>query len=118
MKRQQNGIELMTRLLMARGAPKDSAIVKVHAVDQDVGNNGELFYQLVHGKGDLFRVGRKSGLVTLRNPLEDHKDEYMLTVAAYDGGTPPFRYGGCKLFLSLKSCMTLMDMRFKRNTWF
>ena len=82
---------------MARGAPKDSAIVKVHAVDQDVGNNGELFYQLVHGKGDLFRVGRKSGLVTLRNPLEDHKDEYKLTVAAYDGGTPPFRSGGCKL---------------------
>ena len=103
---------------MARGAPKDSAIVKVHAVDQDVGNNGELFYQLVHGKGDLFRVGRKSGLVTLRNPLEDHKDEYKLTVAAYDGGTPPFRYGGCKPFFLLKSCMTLMDMRFKRNTWF
>ena len=65
--------------------------MKVSAVDGDVGANGELFYQLVNGKGDLFRVGRKSGLINLRNALDssDYKDEYRLTVAAYDGGTPP-----------------------------
>ena len=64
---------------------------QVHAVDNDKGPNGDIYYQLVKGNGELFRVGRKSGLITLRTDLtEDYNNEYTLTIAAYDGGTPPF----------------------------
>ena len=76
--------------VLARGSPKDSTVLRVRAIDKDTGDNGNLFYQLVNGKGDLFRVGRKSGAITLRNDLEDYKKDYKLTVAAYDGGTPPY----------------------------
>ncbi len=77
---------------------KDSSVIKVQAVDNDQGQNGDIYYQLVKGNGELFRVGRKSGLITLRSDLANdvHGDdpyaanEYALTIAAYDGGTPPF----------------------------
>ena len=60
-------------------------------MDNDKGPNGDIYYQLVKGNGELFRVGRKSGLITLRTDLtEDYNNEYTLTIAAYDGGTPPF----------------------------
>ena len=69
---------------------KDSAVIEVHALDQDDGQNGEIYYQLVKGNGELFRVGRKSGLITLRNDMTDEfLNEYAITIAAYDGGTPP-----------------------------
>ena len=68
-----------------------SPTLKVHAVDNDRGPNGDIYYQLVKGNGELFRVGRKSGLITLRTDLtEDYSSEYTLTIAAYDGGTPPY----------------------------
>ena len=58
---------------------------------KDRGPNGDIYYQLVKGNGELFRVGRKSGLITLRTDLtEDYSSEYTLTIAAYDGGTPPY----------------------------
>ena len=64
--------------------------LQVHAVDNDEGPNGDIYYQLVKGNGELFRVGRKSGLITLRTDLtEDYNNEYTLTIAAYDGGTGP-----------------------------
>ena len=72
---------------------RDSSVIKVHAVDADQGPNGDIYYQLVKGNGELFRVGRKSGLITLRTDLsqsDNYKDKYTLTIAAYDGGTPPF----------------------------
>ena len=70
---------------------KDSSVIKVQAMDQDKGQNGDIYYQLVKGNGELFRVGRKSGLITLRTDLtEDYNNDYTLTIAAYDGGTPPF----------------------------
>ena len=59
-------------------------------MDADEGTNGDIYYQLVKGNGELFRVGRKSGRVTLRQTQESYRKEYRLTVAAYDGGTPPF----------------------------
>ena len=60
-------------------------------MDNDRGPNGDIYYQLVKGNGELFRVGRKSGLITLRTDLtEDYSSEYTLTIAAYDGGTPPY----------------------------
>ncbi len=78
--------------LLPADAEKDSVVIRVSAVDADTGTNGDIYYQLVRGNGELFRVGRKSGQITLRRPPPpDAPKEYKLTVAAYDGGTPPYQ---------------------------
>jgi protocadherin Fat 1/2/3 len=76
--------------ILSKDTEKDATVLKVTAIDRDKGNNGDIYYQLVRGQGDLFRVGRKTGLITLRTALDSYEKEYKLTVAAYDGGTPPF----------------------------
>ena len=61
---------------------KDASVIKVHAVDLDDGQNGDIYYQLVKGNGELFRVGRKSGLITLRTDMTDeYVNEYDITIA-------------------------------------
>jgi len=60
--------------------------LQVHAVDLDKGENGEVRYELAKGHGELFRVSRKSGEITLKQSLEGHNREYELVIAAYDGG--------------------------------
>lgn len=58
-------------------------------MDIDSGDHGTVRYELVRGSGDLFRVDRDSGKVVLRQPLVAADGVLTLTVAAYDGGTPP-----------------------------
>jgi protocadherin Fat 1/2/3 len=53
----------------------------------DKGENGEVRYELIKGHGELFKVCRKTGEVTLKQNLEGHNREYELIIAAYDGGT-------------------------------
>ena len=76
--------------VVSKEAKANSPVITVTALDRDKGSNGDIYYQLVKGNGELFRVGRKSGRVTLRQTQESYRKEYRLTVAAYDGGTPPF----------------------------
>ena len=59
---------------------------QVHAVDMDKGENGEVRYELIKGHGELFKVYRKTGEVSLKQNLEGHNREYELIIAAYDGG--------------------------------
>lgn len=61
-------------------------VVQVHAVDMDSGDNGEVRYELKKGHGELFKVCRKTGEISLKQNLEGHNREYQLTIAAYDGG--------------------------------
>ena len=70
-------------------AAKGSVVTKVHALDRDIGENGEIRYELVRGSGELFRVDRRTGEIVLRQPLEGRSTEFDLMVAAYDGGSPP-----------------------------
>ncbi|XP_049837416.1 fat-like cadherin-related tumor suppressor homolog isoform X3 [Schistocerca gregaria] len=70
-------------------AQKGDSITKVHAVDLDKGENGEVRYELIKGHGELFKVCRKSGEITLKQSLEGHNREYELVIAAYDGGITP-----------------------------
>ncbi|XP_037908128.1 fat-like cadherin-related tumor suppressor homolog isoform X10 [Hermetia illucens] len=69
--------------------PKGSVITKVHAVDLDSFENGEVRYEMKRGHGELFRVDRKTGEVTLKQSLEGHNRDYELLIAAYDGGITP-----------------------------
>lgn len=61
-------------------------VVQVHAIDMDSGDNGEVRYELKKGHGELFKVCRKTGEISLKQNLEGHNREYQLTIAAYDGG--------------------------------
>ena len=63
--------------------------MQVRALDADTGEFGSLRYELVRGSGELFGVNRSSGEVVLKQPLVASSKNLTLTVAAYDGGTPP-----------------------------
>ncbi|XP_055371961.1 fat-like cadherin-related tumor suppressor homolog [Condylostylus longicornis] len=69
--------------------PKGSVITKVHAVDLDSYENGEVRYEMKRGHGELFKVDRKTGEVTLKQSLEGHNRDYELLIAAYDGAITP-----------------------------
>ncbi|KAG8212677.1 hypothetical protein J437_LFUL019545, partial [Ladona fulva] len=70
-------------------ARKGDIVTKVHAIDLDKGENGEVRYELIKGHGELFKVSRQSGEITLKQNLEGHNREYDLIIAAYDGGMTP-----------------------------
>jgi protocadherin Fat 1/2/3 len=55
-------------------------------VDMDKGENGEVRYELHKGHGELFKVCRRSGEITLKQNLEGHNREYELVIGAYDNG--------------------------------
>ncbi|XP_044007072.1 fat-like cadherin-related tumor suppressor homolog isoform X2 [Aphidius gifuensis] len=67
-------------------AQKGSLVTKVHAIDMDSGDNGEVTYELKKGNGELFKVSRKNGEILLKRNLEGPNREYYLTIAARDGG--------------------------------
>lgn len=68
---------------------RGSVITKVHALDADCDANGEVRYEMKRGHGELFKVDRQTGEVTLKQTLEGHNREYELLIAAYDGGVRP-----------------------------
>ncbi|XP_068628013.1 fat-like cadherin-related tumor suppressor homolog [Battus philenor] len=70
------------------GEPPGTSVLRVHATDADANDNGEVRYEMKRGNGELFRVDRRSGLVSLKQTLEAHNQLYTLVVAAFDGGTP------------------------------
>ncbi|XP_050293822.1 fat-like cadherin-related tumor suppressor homolog isoform X3 [Anthonomus grandis grandis] len=70
---------------------KGSVITKVHAIDLDSSENGEVRYELIRGHGELFKVQRESGDVEIKQNLEGHNREYELLIAAYDKGITPCR---------------------------
>lgn len=70
-------------------AAKGDFVTRVHAIDMDKDENGEVRYELAKGYGKLFKVCRKTGEITLKHNLEDHNSDYELIIAAYDGGINP-----------------------------
>lgn len=69
--------------------PKGSVIIKVHALDMDAEENGVVRYEMKRGYGELFRVDRHTGEVSLKQTLEGHNRYYDLVIAAYDSGVQP-----------------------------
>ncbi|KAJ8970950.1 hypothetical protein NQ317_014058 [Molorchus minor] len=70
---------------------RGSIITKVHAIDLDSAENGEVRYELIRGHGELFKVQRESGDIEIKQNLEGHNKEYELLIAAYDKGITPCR---------------------------
>lgn len=69
--------------------PKGSVIIKVQAIDLDAHENGEVRYEMKKGHGELFKVDRKTGEISLKQTLEGHNKEYQLLISAFDGGIIP-----------------------------
>ncbi|KAK6637236.1 hypothetical protein RUM44_007650 [Polyplax serrata] len=70
-------------------AGKGALVTHVHAVDMDKDEYGEVRYELAKGHGELFKVDRKTGEISLKQNLEGHNTDYELLIAAYDGGINP-----------------------------
>lgn len=46
-------------------------------------------YEMKRGHGELFRVDRRSGQISLKQTVDAHSHLYTLVIAAFDGGQPP-----------------------------
>ena len=82
-------VNLPYQAVVSKDATANSKIIQVTATDQDKGANSDIYYQLVRGNGDLFKVAR-TGVISLKKGLESYRQQYKLTIAAYDGGSPPY----------------------------
>ncbi|XP_063375219.1 fat-like cadherin-related tumor suppressor homolog [Cydia amplana] len=71
------------------GAEPQAPVFTVRADDRDANDNGEVRYEMKRGHGELFRVDRRTGQVTLKQTLDAHASVYELVIAAFDGGSPP-----------------------------
>ncbi|RVE45661.1 hypothetical protein evm_009676 [Chilo suppressalis] len=70
------------------GAEPGEPVLTVKAIDLDANDNGEVRYEMKRGHGELFRVDRRTGQVSLKQTLDAHASLYALVIAAFDGGTP------------------------------
>ncbi|XP_059061183.1 fat-like cadherin-related tumor suppressor homolog, partial [Achroia grisella] len=70
------------------GAEPGTHVLRVHAVDADANDNGEVRYEMKRGHGELFRVDRQTGQITLKQTVDAHNQLYTLVIAAFDGGVP------------------------------
>ncbi|CAI9731607.1 protocadherin-11 X-linked [Octopus vulgaris] len=70
--------------------PVSSTILRLHAVDKDSGENGEVKYKLSHKTSlsirEIFEVKESSGTVILKGSLGE-KYQYSFDVIAYDQGS-------------------------------
>ncbi|XP_062319241.1 cadherin-23 isoform X1 [Osmerus eperlanus] len=69
-----------------------TSVLRVVAIDRDIGPNAMLFYYITSGNQDLtFRMDRMTGeMVTRPSPPDrERQQEYRLTVSVEDDGTPP-----------------------------
>jgi len=70
---------------------KGNVLLRVHAVDRDIGSNGIVVYDFskhtTHEYGHLFSIERNSGKIFLQRPLDyENKQIHLLSVTAIDQG--------------------------------
>ena len=73
---------------VSENLPVGGSVVKVTAVDNDSGTNGEVSYKVVGGNSaGFFAVGMKNGTIYAAKALDyEFGEEYELNVSAKDGG--------------------------------
>ncbi|GAB6033159.1 hypothetical protein CHUAL_012768 [Chamberlinius hualienensis] len=66
---------------------KGDVIFKVHAIDVDISDNGDVSYELSGDRDEgIFQIHRKTGEVSLKRTVSDPNKEYNLIIYADDGG--------------------------------
>ncbi|CAL4147235.1 unnamed protein product, partial [Meganyctiphanes norvegica] len=83
-------VNLPLHALVTTNSERGTMITKVHAVDQDSGESGFVRYELVRGSGELFGISETTGEVHLKQQMTQPGVTHSLTVAAVDGGRPPY----------------------------
>ena len=78
-------------ITVAENVPKNAVIVRVHATDPDVGQNGEIVYGFAaHTRdqyGHLFTIDNSTGQIQAKGPIDyEETNIYYLTVMAQDRG--------------------------------
>ncbi|XP_070605431.1 protocadherin-16 [Erythrolamprus reginae] len=73
---------------VAENLPAGVLVLQLHAIDEDLGTNGQVTYGGIAGED--FTIDPNTGLISTLGPL-DHEEqaEHLLTVYAQDGGLPP-----------------------------
>lgn len=79
-------VELPYAGAVEAGAAPGTRVLAVRAVDADVGDNGDVRYEMKRGHGELFRVDRRTGLVSLKQTPDSRDEPHRLVIAAFDGG--------------------------------
>ncbi|XP_017285240.1 protocadherin Fat 2 isoform X2 [Kryptolebias marmoratus] len=71
-------------------APAGSEVIRVKALDKDMGSNADISYSLHSGNIDnIFSIDSELGSISLSKPLDLHpQDQFHLTVKATDQGFP------------------------------
>ncbi|XP_075918999.1 protocadherin Fat 3-like [Petromyzon marinus] len=62
-----------------------TAVTSARAVDADLGPHRRVTHSLLNSAGDRFAINGRSGVITVKRPLES-RDVYNLTVLAHSGG--------------------------------
>lgn len=68
---------------------RGSVIINIKAIDLDANENGEVRYEMKKGNGELFKIDRKSGDISLKQNIEKTDKNYEIIVAAYDNAVTP-----------------------------
>ena len=62
-------------------------LLKIRALDADIGPNAALIYTLENDHKDLFRLDKRTGILTLTHALDyEYHTSYQLKVAVHDSG--------------------------------
>lgn len=62
-------------------------LLKIHAIDNDIGINAELIYTLENDYDHLFHLNKKSGILTLNRALDyETNKSYQLQIQVHDKG--------------------------------
>lgn len=66
-------------------------VVRVLATSKDTGVNADIYYSIIGGnEHKKFALDRKAGVLTIAEMLDyERAKDYLLTIQAVDGGTPP-----------------------------
>ena len=64
-------------------------VIKVHAIDLDLGDNRKVSYSLLESESDTFKIDSRTGIVSLTKSLDrEIRDSFNLSVRAMDSGRP------------------------------
>lgn len=81
--------EMIYNVTVSEDADLSSSVLRVSAVDPDIGSNRALRYSLQPATAD-FSLDSQTGVLSVSSVLDyERVDQYQFTVTAMDGGSPP-----------------------------
>ena len=74
---------------VSESALADTTVGQIHALDQDQGGDGEVFYFLIGSSNDKgFRLDRRTGVISVQKSLDrESQNRFVLTVLAKNRGS-------------------------------